>query len=132
MIIITGAAGFIGSCLVRKLNDEGYNDLVLVDDFSNPEKEKNLEEKKVTTRVERDRFHSWLAENQRFVQFVFHIGARTDTTEFDKSIFDRLNLNYSREVWNLCVEYGLPLVYASSAATYGGGELGYDDSHDLV
>lgn len=132
MIIITGAAGFIGSCLVRKLNDEGFNDLVLVDDFSSPEKEKNLVGKRVTARVERDRFHSWLSENQRFVQFVFHIGARTDTTEFDKSIFDRLNLNYSKEVWNLCVEYGLPLVYASSAATYGGGELGYDDDHELV
>jgi ADP-L-glycero-D-manno-heptose 6-epimerase len=132
MIVITGAAGFIGSCLVRKLNDEGFNDLVLVDDFSNPEKEKNLEGKRVTARVERDSFHTWLAENQRFVQFVFHIGARTDTTEFDKSIFDRLNLNYSKEVWNLCVEYGLPLVYASSAATYGGGELGYDDNHELV
>src|SRR6266571_5044261 len=99
MIIITGAAGFIGSCLVRKLNDEGFNDLVLVDDFSKHEKDKNLEGKKFTAKVEREQFIEWLKQNQRFVQFVFHIGARTDTTEFDKAIFDKFNLNYSKEVW---------------------------------
>jgi ADP-L-glycero-D-manno-heptose 6-epimerase len=131
MIIVTGAAGFIGSCLVRKLNDEGFYDLVLVDDFLK-HGQVNLEGKRYTSTVERDRFPAWLKEQHRLVQFVFHIGARTDTTEFDKAIFDRLNLNYSKEVWNLCVESGLPLVYASSAATYGGGEHGYDDSHELV
>src|SRR5262249_53740735 len=124
MIIITGAAGFIGSCLVRKLNDEGFNDLILVDDFSDDNKIRNLEGKKFTAKVDREKFIDWLKQNHRFAQFVFHIGARTDTTEFDKSIFDKLNLNYSKEVWNTCVEYGLPLVYASSAATYGGGEFG--------
>lgn len=132
MIIITGAAGFIGSCLVRKLNDEGFFDLVLVDDFSKSEKVKNLEGKKFTSKIERDQFIFWLDQNHRFVQFVFHIGARTDTTEFDKTIFDKLNYFYSQEVWNKCVEYGLPLVYASSAATYGAGEFGYEDSHELV
>lgn len=129
MIIITGAAGFIGSCLVRKLNEEGYHDLVLVDDFSSQEKNKNLDGKKFTAKVERDRFIPWLRENQQLVQLVFHIGARTDTTEFDKAVFDKLNLNYSKDVWNTCVEFGLPLVYASSAATYGGGEHGYNDDH---
>ncbi len=132
MIVVTGAAGFIGSCLVRKLNDEGFNDLILVDDFSIPQKEPNLIDKKFTTRVERKIFHTWLRENQRFVQFIFHIGARTDTTEFNKSVFDELNLNYSKDIWNLCVEFGLPLVYASSAATYGAGEHGYKDDHTIV
>lgn len=132
MIIVTGAAGFIGSCLVRKLNDEGYHDIVLVDDFSSGEKEKNLAGKKYSTRIERDRFIGWLGENHRFVQFVFHIGARTDTTEFDYSVFERLNLQYSKDVWNACAQFGLPLVYASSAATYGSGELGYEDDHDLI
>jgi ADP-L-glycero-D-manno-heptose 6-epimerase len=66
------------------------------------------------------------------VQFVFHIGAKTDTTLFDKNIFDKLNLNFSKDVWNICVEFGLPLVYASSAATYGGGEFGYGDDPALV
>jgi ADP-L-glycero-D-manno-heptose 6-epimerase len=132
MIVVTGAAGFIGSCLVRKLNDERYFDLVLVDDFSSAEKKKNLEGKTFTEQVHRDNFIDWLKKNQRLIQFVFHLGARTDTTEFNKSIFDKLNLNYSKDVWNVCVEFGLPLVYASSGATYGNGELGYDDSHELV
>src|SRR6185369_17719569 len=105
MIIITGAAGFIGSCLVRKLNDEGFNDLVLVDDFSKHEKDRNLHGKKFTAEIDRGQFLDWLKENHRLVQFIFHIGARTDTTEFDKSIFDKLNLNYSKDLWNACVEF---------------------------
>src|SRR3954469_19949435 len=103
MIIITGAAGFIGSCLVRKLNDEGFNDLVLVDDFSKHQKDKNLSSKKFTAKVEREIFIDWLKNNHRFVQFIFHIGARTDTTEFNRSIFDSLNVQYSKDVWNSCV-----------------------------
>jgi len=132
MIVVTGAAGFIGSCLVGKLNEEGFTDIIPVDDFSHPEKEKNLEGKKFTEKVDRRDFTGWLKNNHRFVQFIFHLGARTDTTEFNTAIFDELNLNYSKDVWKACVEYGLPLVYASSAATYGGGELGYDDNHDII
>jgi len=132
MIIVTGAAGFIGSCLVGKLNKEGYKDIVAVDDFSRSDKIKNLADKIYKTKIHRDVFPGWLRENQRLVQFVFHIGARTDTTEFDKNIFDRLNLNFSKDIWNICTEYGIPLVYASSAATYGGGEFGYEDSHELI
>ena len=132
MIIVTGAAGFIGSCLVGKLNAEGFNDIVVVDEFSHAEKNKNLEGKTFSQKVERDQFQQWLKDNHRFVQFVFHIGARTDTTEFDKAIFDKLNLNFTKEIWNTCVEFGLPLVYASSAATYGNGEFGYDDNESII
>lgn len=132
MIIITGAAGFIGSCLIQKLNDEGYNDLVLVDDFSRPEQNKNFEGKRFSKQVERDEFPEWLRQNQLHVQFVFHIGARTDTTEFDYDLLNRLNLDYSKEIWNICVEFGLPLVYASSAATYGLGEVGYEDDESKI
>lgn len=132
MIIITGAAGFIGSCLVSKLNQEGFVDLILVDDFSNSEKMKNLEGKKYSQKIHRNDFIQWLKENQRLVQFVFHLGARTDTTEQSKEIFDKLNLNYTKDVWKVCVEFGLPLVYASSAATYGLGEFGYDDNEALI
>lgn len=132
MIIVTGAAGFIGSCLVEKLNRERYFDLVLVDDFSNEKKNRNLQGKKFAAKVHRDDFIEWLKQNHRLVQFVFHLGARTDTTEFDKSVFDKLNLNYSKAVWSVCVEFGLPLVYASSAATYGAGENGYDDEHSFI
>ncbi len=132
MIIVTGAAGFIGSCLVGKLNSEGFEDIVVVDDFSNPEKNKNLENKKYSAQVDRNNFIEWLNENNKLVQFVFHIGARTDTTEFDVSVFEKLNLGYTKKVWQICVEHGLPLVYASSAATYGLGEFGYDDNHEII
>lgn len=132
MIIVTGAAGFIGSCLVKKLNDEGFMDIILVDDFSDPVKNNNLEKKIFTAKIDREEFIPWLKENHKLVQFVFHIGARTDTTEFDIEIFNKLNLNYSKDIWNICVEFGLPLVYASSAATYGNGEFGYDDNETLL
>jgi ADP-L-glycero-D-manno-heptose 6-epimerase len=132
MIVITGAAGFIGSCLVGRLNAEGYNDLVLVDDFSNTEKNKNLAGKTYSAQVHRNDFEQWIDANQNQIEFIFHIGARTDTTEFDVEVFNRLNLNYTKMVWNKCAQYGLPLVYASSAATYGLGELGYDDNESLI
>lgn len=132
MIVVTGAAGFIGSCLVSRLNSEGYKDIIVVDDFSRADKNLNLKDKIYKTEVHRDMFPVWLRENQRLVQCVFHLGARTDTTEFDRKIFDRLNLNFSKNVWLVCTEYGIPLVYASLAATYGEGELGYDDSHSII
>jgi ADP-L-glycero-D-manno-heptose 6-epimerase len=132
MIIITGAAGFIGSCLVQKLNDEGYYDLVLVDNFSNENKKKNYETKRYSKKVEREVFADWLIENHLHVQFVFHIGARTDTTETDVELFNQLNLDYTKAIWNICTEFGLPLVYASSAATYGLGEQGYDDDESKI
>ncbi len=132
MIIVTGAAGFIASCLVSKLNQEGFKDIVLVDDFSKEEKNKNFEGKTFSQKVERSEFIPWLKENEHLVQFIFHIGARTDTTEFDVDLFNKLNLEYTKDIWNICVEFGLPLVYASSAATYGLGEHGYDDNHKVV
>src|ERR1039458_6527345 len=132
MIVVTGAAGFIGSCLVSRLNQEGFKDIVIVDDFSRADKNQNLAGKTFSKEIHRDIFPEWLRENQRLVQFVFHLGARTDTTEFDKTIFDKLNLNFSKNVWKVCSEYGIPMVYASSAATYGVGEFGYDDDTSLI
>ena len=132
MNIVTGAAGFIGSCLVSRLNAEGINDLILVDDFSHENKEPNLIGKKYLERVHRDEFESWFREHANKVKTVFHIGARTDTTEFDKSIFDKLNVEFSKMVWTICTENKIPLIYASSAATYGLGEFGYNDDHEVV
>jgi ADP-L-glycero-D-manno-heptose 6-epimerase len=132
MIAVTGAAGFIGSCLVRKLQDEGYESLIVVDDFSRPDKKKNLENKSHLVYVHRDEFIVWLEKNAKEVDFVFHIGARTDTTEFDVNVFNALNLNYTKSIWNCCSKHAIPLVYASSAATYGLGEFGYNDDHSIV
>ena len=132
MIVVTGAAGFIGSCLVTKLISAGYKDIVAVDDFSHPEKAPNLKGKTLTAKVNRTDFSTWLDANHRLVQFVYHIGARTDTTEFNVDLLNELNLHYTQEVWKKCIQYGLPLVYASSAATYGLGEFGYDDNHKVI
>tara|TARA_Y100000589_G_scaffold329390_1_gene375760 strand:+ start:7657 stop:8622 length:966 start_codon:yes stop_codon:yes gene_type:complete len=132
MIVVTGAAGFIGSCMVSYLNQHGHNDVVVVDDFSNENKNKNLEGKSISAQVHRNNFFEWIDNNANNIDFIIHLGARTDTTEFNKEIFDELNLNYSKKVWQKAVEYGIPLIYASSAATYGMGEHGYDDNHEII
>ena len=132
MIIVTGAAGFIGSCLISKLNEENFNFIIAVDDFSKIEKTPNLEGKKIQERVERSEFFEWLDQNYYEVEFIFHIGARTDTTEFDHTIFEELNVRYSQQIWQKCIDYQIPLVYASSAATYGLGELGYEDNELII
>jgi ADP-L-glycero-D-manno-heptose 6-epimerase len=131
-IVITGAAGFIGSCLTGKLNNKGYKEIILVDDFTRPEKENNYIHKAYTEKIHRDLFPEWLENHAKEIEFVFHIGARTDTTEKDRTVFDRLNLNYSKAVWAACVHHGIPLIYASSAATYGLGEFGYSDDHGII
>lgn len=131
-IIVTGAAGFIGSCMVSYLNRQGFEKLILVDEFDDEEKELNLLHKKYIVRVEREDFFGWVQKEKPAVDFIFHLGARTDTTEFDYSVHQRLNVEYSQKMWNYCAMHNIPLVYASSAATYGEGELGYDDSHDII
>jgi ADP-L-glycero-D-manno-heptose 6-epimerase len=131
MIVITGAAGFIGSVMTGKLNREGYKDLVLVDDFSIPGKRRNYELKQYTCLLDREDLFEWIKEEHRFIQIIIHLGARTDTTEKDMKVFNKLNLDYSKTVWRLCVEFGIPLIYASSAATYGSGESGFDDAHEM-
>ena len=131
-IIVTGAAGFIGSCLVSYLNEKGFENLILVDEFEDEDKEYNLLHKKYLVRVERENFFDWVNREKPAVEFVFHLGARTDTTEFDYAVHQRLNVAYSQNIWNYCTINNIPLVYASSAATYGAGELGYEDDHSIV
>lgn len=131
-VIVTGAAGFIGSCMVSYLNKQGFENLILVDEFNDAEKELNLLHKKYLVKVEREDFFNWVQKEKLTVSFVFHLGARTDTTEFDYAVHQHLNVEYSQKIWNYCTINNIPLVYASSAATYGEGELGYDDSHEIV
>lgn len=134
MIVVTGAAGFIGSCVISKLNQEGFNYIIAVDDFSNEEKNKNLVGKNIQEKVDRSVFFEWLEESDhgKLTEFIIHIGARTDTAEFDRAIFKELNVDYSKNIWKACVKHQIPLVYASSAATYGLGEHGYVDSEEIV
>lgn len=129
VIVVTGAAGFIGSYLVGYLNNLGYNRLILVDDFSVEKKKNNLQGKKYDQLINRDEFFAWLTVHGSGIAAVFHLGARTDTTEMDYEVHRILNLEYSKQVWQYCTAQQIPLVYASSAATYGSGELGYNDDH---
>lgn len=131
-IIVTGAAGFIGSCLVSYLNDKGYENLILVDEFTEEEKLLNLAQKKYITSIEREVFFDWYEKAGVKADFIFHLGARTDTTEFNYAIHQHLNVEYSQKIWELCSRQNIPLVYASSAATYGDGALGYDDDHGII
>ena len=131
-IIVTGAAGFIGSYMLGYLNRKGYNNIIIVDEFSDLEKKPNYKNKSFADFVERDRFIEWIYHEPFKIDFVFHLGARTDTTEFDYSIHEKWNVEYSKSIWAYCADKNIPLVYASSAATYGDGELGYKDDHDIV
>lgn len=132
MIIVTGAAGFIGSCLIKKLNSENFKAIIAVDKFDNEVKNKNLIGAIIQEKIDRDLFMKWLDNNHENVEFLFHMGARTDTTEFDMDLLRRLNTDYSKEIWKRCVDYQIPLVYASTAATYGLGEEGYDDNESII
>lgn len=134
MIVVTGAAGFIGSCMVSKLNKLGRNDIIIVDDFKKNSniKKSNYSNLQFAKKIDRKEFISWFEKNASKIDGVYHLGARTDTTEFDWKIFLDLNLNYSKNIWRICAFNSIPLVYASSAATYGEGENGYEDDHDKL
>lgn len=132
MIVITGAAGFIASFLAKELKERGVLDLILVDDFSREAKLRNHSQFPELQKIDRNHFIEWLKQNASKVDFVIHLGARTDTTEMNVDLLTELNVEYSKKIWEICTEFQIPLVYASSAATYGEGELGYDDAHDIV
>ena len=131
-IVVTGAAGFIGSCMVQYLNEKGFENLLLVDDFGIESKRKNWEGKNYLEVLERHSFFDWLELHKPKIDLIIHLGARTDTTEFNYAIHEALNVEYSKSIWNYSVAHQIPLIYASSAATYGAGELGYNDDHAVV
>lgn len=132
MIVITGAAGFIGSCIVSKFNQQGVTNLILVDDFSAENKKQNYEIKLFYQKINRDEFINWFQNNTNIVDYIIHIGARTDTTEKSVDVLNELNLNYTKAIWEICANSNIPLIYASSAATYGLGEFGYNDDETKI
>ncbi|MEL7340712.1 MAG: NAD-dependent epimerase/dehydratase family protein, partial [Bacteroidota bacterium] len=132
MILLTGAAGFIGSYVAGMLNAAGRDDLILVDDFKRSAKQANLQSKRYQHLVEREQIWDWLNKQKPRLDYVLHLGARTDTAEQDIQLFDHLNLHYSQRMWQYCAQQEVPLIYASSAATYGDGSLGFGDDHALI
>jgi ADP-L-glycero-D-manno-heptose 6-epimerase len=131
-IVVTGTAGFIGSVCVQFFNERGWNQLLLVDDFGVEAKRKNWEQKQFVKVIERQSFIEQLPSLDYTIDAIVHLGARTDTTEFNYAIHEELNVEYSKALWNYAVEKQIPFIYASSAATYGGGENGYNDAHDIL
>jgi len=135
MIVITGAAGFIGSVLAWKMNHLGKKDLLLVDQKAkNAPKWENLRKRQFEIYLESDEFIGRL-EKKEFdgkISAIFHLGACSDTTEMDKAYLKRNNSGYSERIAEWCVSHGVYLQYASSAATYGDGSLGFSDADDLT
>jgi len=132
MIIVTGATGFIASNLIKRLNADGFKHIIAVDKFNNPVKNRNIEGLTIAEKIDRNSFFDWAYSQTLEIEFIFHLGARTDTTEFDKALLWELNTEYSKKIWQLCIDKQIPLVYASSAATYGLGENGYEDDEAKI
>ena len=131
-IAVTGTAGFIGSVFVQFLNEQGYTNLLLVDDFGVEKKRINWEQKTYVKLIERQAFLAQLESDELKIDIIVHLGARTDTTEFNYAIHEELNVEYSKAMWEYASKKHIPLIYASSAATYGAGEHGYNDSHTIL
>lgn len=131
-VIVTGGAGFIGSCVVRSLNDAGVDDIVVVDDIAQTEKWLNLRDKRYKEYIHKSRFIEKLPELHRGgVSAVIHLGACSSTTERDFDYLYQNNFEYTKILWEHCAANDVPFIYASSAATYGDGSQGFDDRADI-
>ena len=130
MFIVTGGAGFIGSCVVRTLNDKGINDIVIVDNIAKTDKWMNMRNKKFIKYVHKNQFLAELP-TYKSVEAIIHMGACSATTERDFDYLWNNNFEYTKALWNYCSEKQISFIYASSAATYGDGSLGFDDQMDI-
>jgi ADP-L-glycero-D-manno-heptose 6-epimerase len=128
MLVVTGGAGFIGSVLAAALNEAGRSDLVIVDRFGHDEKWRNIAKRDFFEIVPVDALHSWLERFGGEVEAIFHLGAISATTFTDADEIIANNLNDSIALWRWCAAAKRPLIYASSAATYGDGTAGFEDA----
>ena len=130
-VIVTGGAGFIGSCVVRTLNDMGIEDITIVDHICETDKWMNMRNKRYTEYINRDEFLEKLPEYAGKVTHIIHMGACSATTEKNFDFLYKNNLEYTKALWNFCAENQISFIYASSAATYGDGCQGFDDRDDI-
>lgn len=133
MVVVTGGAGFIGSALVKKLNREGIDKIVICDSFINSKSQskwRNLRGLKFIDVIDKSKIFDFLSKTK--VEAVFHFGAKTSTTEEDFGYVLEENYEFSKRLFMISMEKGARFVYASSAATYGNGEFGFKDSEELL
>jgi ADP-L-glycero-D-manno-heptose 6-epimerase len=132
VLVITGGGGFIGSVLAAQLNDAGRADLVIVDRFGTGDKWRNIAKRDFCEIVPLEGVPAWLERYGSEVEAVFHLGANSSTFENDADAIIATNLNASIAWWRWCAAQGTPLIYASSAATYGDGSAGFEDAAEIA
>lgn len=129
-IVVTGGAGFIGSCIVRALNAEGIEDIIIVDDIASTEKWMNIRNKRYKEYVHKTCFLERLRIYED-ITVIIHMGAQSSTTEKNFDYLWNNNFEYTKSLWKYCAENQIRFIYASSAATYGDGSQGFDDYDDI-
>ncbi len=130
MFLVTGGAGFIGSNLVAGLAERSLGPVAVCDTFGTDEKWRNLAKHPVREAVSPEDLPMWLASKSGALSGILHMGAISATTEADVDLILRTNLTLSQDLWRYCAAEDIPLIYASSAATYGDGKRGFDDDND--
>ncbi|HYG32236.1 MAG TPA: ADP-glyceromanno-heptose 6-epimerase [Methylophilaceae bacterium] len=133
MIVITGGAGMIGSMIAWHMNSVlGRDDLVIVDRFSHSDQWQNLCHRRYANYLDKDELFPWLTAGGQKIEAIIHMGAISATTERDFNKLVQDNIRYSQQLWTWCAQHGVPFLYASSAATYGNGDQGYEDNEERL